>query len=257
MDNDTLKECKRYDKRAKLALAKTNNLIPCGYDNFPQPLQAPYKKYYNHIRSHASHTSVVLELGAGDGQHSLVAAECAKSFIATDISPTSLELLENRLLKQGVEVETKVSDMSDLPFDDSSVDMIISAGSLSYAEPIKVDAEVIRVLKPTGCFICVDSLNHNPIYRMNRFAHHLRGHRTKSTLNRMPTTQRIRQVSDQYSSCEVEYFGTISFASPVIQRVLGRKLTTKISSIFDRFSILNRWAFKFVLCATKPIKNNE
>ena len=32
-----------------------------------------------------------------------------------------------------------------------------------------VKKEIYRTLKKDGHFICVDSLNHNPIYRLNRF----------------------------------------------------------------------------------------
>jgi len=254
VDTDTFSERERYDKRARIALEETTEQAPCGYLGFPPYLQPPYSKYYSLIRNHVNNQAVVVELGAGDGQHSLEAAKLAKKFIATDISSTSLELLTKRLSKQDEEVETAVADMAQLPFGDSSVDVIICAGSLSYADPVKVDDEIIRVLKPGGYFICVDSLNHNPIYRMNRYMHYLQGHRTKSTLKRMPTLRRINQTGNRFSEIRVDYFGSISFAAPVIQKFLGNTFTSKISFFFDRISLFRRMAFKFVICAQKSTR---
>jgi ubiquinone/menaquinone biosynthesis C-methylase UbiE len=47
--------------------------------------------------------------------------------------------------------------------------LIVSAGSLSYGDNDKVLDEIYRVLKNKGAFIAIDSLNNNPIYRLNRF----------------------------------------------------------------------------------------
>lgn len=256
VDSDTDGERERYDKRAKIAFIETGERTTCGFHDFPDYLQAPYLRYYEYLHAIVNNQSVVIELGAGDGQHSLEVAKLTKQFVATDISPASLELLKVRLAEQGAEAETKVADMAQLPFVDASVDVIICAGSLSYADPIKVDDEIVRVLKPGGYFICVDSLNHNPIYRMNRYVHFLRGHRTKSTLKRMPTLRRIEQIGNRFSEVDVQYFGSITFSAPVMQKLLGNKLTSKISRFFDQNSLFNRMAFKFVLCAQNPVKTD-
>jgi hypothetical protein len=36
-------------------------------------------------------------------------------------------------------------------------------------------------LKNKGAFIAIDSLNNNPIYRLNRYLHYLKGERSLST----------------------------------------------------------------------------
>ena len=253
MDIDTNNERERYDKRAERVLRDDINLTPCGYEGFDKLLQQPYISYYDKIFSCVHKNSVVIELGAGDGQHSLCIAKNSDYFTATDISPASLELLKSRLLKEGAAVDTTVADMSNLPFEDNSVDVVTSAGSLSYADPAKVDAEIIRVLKPNGVFICVDSLNHNPIYKINRYIHYLRGRRTKSTLKRMPTLKRLHTLEQHFHEAGIDYFGSISFVSPVLCKILGNSLGTKIPGFFDQISVLNRMAFKFVLCASNPI----
>jgi len=146
-------------------------------------------------------------------------------------------------------VKICVADMESLPFEANSFDVIAIAGSLSYGEPDLVDAEVRRVLRPGGIFICVDSLNHNPIYRFNRWFHFLRGRRTKSTLLRMPTIARIQSISMEFKSAEVSYFGAVSYLMPVLAGIMGQSRAAQISDTVDRVVHVRRSAFKFVLVA--------
>ena len=124
------------------------------------------------------------------------------------------------------------------------------AGSLSYGDPTLVDAGVRRVLKPGGAFICVDSLNHNPIYRRNRWVHFLRGERTRSTLLRMPTEARIDSIAGHFSAGTVRYFGAISWAMPLMARVMGETRAVAAADAWDERFHTTRSAFKFVLVAT-------
>lgn len=139
--------------------------------------------------------------------------------------------------------------MESLPFDDSSFDVIACAGSLSYGEPLLVDTEIRRVLRPGGIFICVDSLNHNPVYRANRWLHFIRGNRSKSTLKRMPDLARIRALSEGFSNVDVRFFGAMSYAMPGIARLFGESTALVVSERIDHLVGVKRSAFKFVVVA--------
>ena len=104
--------------------------------------------------------------------------------------------------------------LENLPFKDKSFDAVVSAGSLSYGDSMKIDLEVRRVLKPGGYFICVDSLNNNPLYYINRFIHVKEKKREKISFLNMPTIKRIKSISKMYKKTEVKYFGCISFFRP-------------------------------------------
>ena len=142
-----------------------------------------------------------------------------------------------------------VADVEQLPFDNGSFDVVASAGSLSYGDAKKVDSEIRRVLKPNGLFICVDSLNHNPIYKFNRYIHFLRGARSKMTLLNMPTIQRINALNKMYNEVNVKYFGSISFLTPFMKILIGNKMTCRISYLVDTNFNIKYSAFKFVLIA--------
>jgi ubiquinone/menaquinone biosynthesis C-methylase UbiE len=128
--------------------------------------------------------SFVLEIGAGMGENTKFLLATEAKVCATDISEHSLSVIEKRFNND--KLTTKVADMEKLPFAGQSFDIIVSAGSLSYGDNDKVLDEIYRVLKNKGAFIAIDSLNNNPIYRLNRYLHYLKGERSLSTIARMP-----------------------------------------------------------------------
>ncbi|MEO8542818.1 MAG: class I SAM-dependent methyltransferase [Burkholderiaceae bacterium] len=215
----------------------------------PAYLRAPYLLYESQVAALIGPQHRVLELGAGAGGHTLALARTGAHVTATDISSHALTYLARRLADQGLTVLTRVADMEALPFAENAFDFVACAGSLSYGDPALVDAEIRRVLRPGGCLICVDSLNHNPVYRLNRLIHCYRGNRTKSTLKRMPDLTRIEQISRPFRTVEVRYFGALSFAMPVLARVLGTVRAEQFSDWMDRTARIRRSAFKFVLIA--------
>jgi ubiquinone/menaquinone biosynthesis C-methylase UbiE len=125
------------------------------------------------------------------------------------------------------------------------------AGGLSYGDNELVLNEIYRVLKPNGFFICVDSLNENPLYRLNRVIHFLRGDRTISTLHRMPTIGLINAYHRRFGNIKVRYFGSVSWAMPLLGRVFGATNAAIFSRWFDRIVGVRKSAFKFVMSVRK------
>ncbi len=251
MDSDKLVELMRYDDRARASLAGADQAPPerDAVAAMPAYLRAPYLYYQAMIAAMVRPDQAVLELGSGTGSHTLTLARSGAHVTATDISPHSLAYLERCLADQGVNVGTQVADMEALPFADNSFDVVACAGSLSYGDPVQVDSEMRRVLRPGGSFICVDSLNHNPVYRLNRLIHCYRGNRTRSTLERMPDLARIEQMSRMFQASKVRFFGGLSFAMPLVARFVGQERSSRFSDGFDRYMNVRRSAFKFVLAA--------
>ena len=213
-------------------------------------LRAPYLFYEKQINKLITKDNTVLELGSGTGLHTYSLSLTGAKIIATDISEEYLDvLMQNALKKRIYNVTTKIANIEKLPFEDNYFDIVASAGSLSYGEENNIDLEVRRVLKPGGYFICVDSLNNNPLYFLNRYLHVLRKKRKKVSFLNMPTVQRIEKISNMYSKTELKYFGCISFLGPVLSRVFGNEFFFKISNLVDKAFNIKRSAFKFVLVA--------
>ncbi len=249
MNNDKMAEHLRYDTLAQSLLAagtsKVETALLHGSLAVPPVYRAPYSYYEQCIRQYVGKEDDILELCSGTGLHTYVLAQTGARVVASDISSHSLEVLLQRI--RGV--ATRVADIESLPFETNSFDAVAIAGGLSYGDPDLVDAEIRRVLRPGGSFICVDSLNHNPVYRFNRWLHYRRGDRTKSTLLCMPTMERIQSISRGFKSAEVRYFGAVSYLMPVLVRIIGQRHAANVSDAVDRFVHVRRAAFKFVLVA--------
>jgi len=249
MNDDKKTECLRYDARAQSLLSMS--APECGADqtfgsaSIAPVLRAPYSYYEQCVSRYVTKDHDLLELGSGTGLHTDVLMRTGARVTASDISVHSLEVLSQRIGR----IKTCVADIESLPFEDNSFDVVACAGSLSYGEPALVDAEIRRVLRPGGIFICVDSLNHHPLYRFNRWVHYRKGERTKSTLLRMPTIDRIQSISAGFEKVEIRYFGAVSYVMPVLAGIIGQNRAAVISDVVDRIVNVRRAAFKFVLAA--------
>ncbi|VVH66256.1 hypothetical protein BSPLISOX_1854 [uncultured Gammaproteobacteria bacterium] len=244
--NDKEIEKNRYNNSAIGAL-ENNSIL--NIDELMLPLRVPYIHYRKMIQEYVDESTNVLEIGAGMGENTKFLLATEAKVCATDISEHSLSVIEKRFNND--KLTTKVADMEKLPFADQSFDIIVSAGSLSYGDNDIVMNEIYRVLKNKGAFIAIDSLNNNPIYRLNRYLHYLKGERSLSTIARMPDLKLLRKYEQKFGKIKTKFFGSISFLTPLMIKVFGEKMSTKISDTIDRIFAIKKSAFKFVLIVEK------
>ena len=102
-----------------------------------------------------------------------------------------------------------------------------------------------------GVMIAIDSLNDNLIYRFNRYMHYLKGNRSKSTLIRMPTMSLLDKYTEKFGHAEVKFFGAITWAFPLLSKVLSEQALTKLSNWIDASFNIQGSAFKFVIMLEK------
>ncbi len=247
--NDKIVEHNRFEKRAEVLL--NENLFEIskfGADSVPHYLRSPYDFYEKKLSEIIKPNWNLLEVGSGSGVHTQTLIKSNASVTASDISINSLKVLKN-IFNRNNNLKTVQADIEKLPFKDESFDLVASAGSLSYGNSFKVDKEIRRVLKPGGFFICVDSLNNNLIYKINRYFHYLKGGRSKITLKNMPSYRRIESLKEKYSNVDVKYFGSISYFMPLFSLIFGYKKSKNISDSIDKKFSIKKSAFKFVLIA--------
>ena len=250
MNNDKITEKERWDQRALSILENDMLETPeLGSKLVDLVLRSPYTFYEEKIKELIRPTHKVLEIGSGTGLHTYSLIKTGAHVTATDISTHSLNVLKKNLFHSNADLKTVVADMEQLPFENASFDVVTIAGSLSYGDKKKVDSEIHRVIKPAGYFICVDSLNNNPIYRVNRYIHYLKKERSKMTLYNMATIQRIDSLRSRYKDIDVNYFGSISFIAPLLSKLVGSNSTAIFSNYIDKLIKVKKTAFKFVLIA--------
>lgn len=104
----------------------------------------------------------IADLGAGDGNFSLLLAVRAKRVIAVDSSEKMLEVAREQAERNGVgNVEFRPGDMEELPVADSSVDLAFFSQSLHHAlHPARALAEAHRILRPGGRVVALDLAKH-------------------------------------------------------------------------------------------------
>jgi len=89
----------------------------------------------------------VLELAAGTGLITAEVAPRAADYVATDLEPAMLSLLQARV----PDVEARVADAMELPFETDRFDVVVAANLLHLLpDPGAGLAEVARVLRPGG-----------------------------------------------------------------------------------------------------------
>jgi SAM-dependent methyltransferase len=250
-DDKTI-ERERYDSRARRVLQSSHagSSFCNGALDLPEILRSPYLLYESELRARLSPGSVVLEIGAGSGNFTGTLIGSGARVVATDISSSSLKLLKARF-GATASVECGVADMESLPFGNASFDIVAIAGSLSYGDNESVMHEIHRVLRKNGALVCVDSLNHNPIYRLNRWIQYRFGNRSRSTIVRMPTLGLIDRYDDVFDAVKITYFGSLSWLAPALALLFGGRITQLLSDKTDRIIRVRRAAFKFVMVAEK------
>ncbi|HEY0762861.1 MAG TPA: class I SAM-dependent methyltransferase [Pyrinomonadaceae bacterium] len=99
----------------------------------------------------------VLDLGCGNGRHAMYFARQGFSAAGIDVSEQAIEWAKDWASREGLEIDFRVGDIENLPFDDSTVDVVVSHGVLDHVHMStarKAATEVRRVLGPGGLFYC-------------------------------------------------------------------------------------------------------
>jgi ubiquinone/menaquinone biosynthesis C-methylase UbiE len=94
-----------------------------------------------------------LEIGAGTGYFSLnlLQTGIVREATCTDISPGMLATLEHNAAGLGLHVTTAACDAAELPFEDSSFDLVLGHAVLHHLPDLpRAFAELARVLRPGG-----------------------------------------------------------------------------------------------------------
>ena len=247
--DDKQLEKERYDA----AYSKSGKFDNDYIEALPNYLKAPYEKFHQLLRENIRPHMSVLEVGTGSGIFSKTILEKCGRYLATDISPLSLELLNTKLSGEAnfEKLSTRELDIESPDLLNDTFDVIVSCGALSYGDNGLVLDNFKKLLKPGGAVLIVDSLDHNPVYRLNRLVHYLKGNRTLSTLQRMPTMELIESYKTEFAESQEYFFGALAFTAPFLTPFLDEKHVNRVVGCLDTRPTFRKHAFKFVLVARK------
>ena len=115
----------------------------------------------------------VADLGAGEGQLSLLLARYAARVIAVDQSAQMLSALVEGAREAGVggRIEAAQGDLESLPVADEAVDAAFLSQALHHAaRPERAVAEAARILRPGGVLVVLDLLRHQQEWVRDQWA---------------------------------------------------------------------------------------
>ncbi len=96
-------------------------------------------------------TERVLDVACGSGTAALVAARRYCDVTGIDYVPALIERARARAAASGLDVDFRVADAQDLPYDDDSFDLILSVYGVQFApDQERAAQEMLRVCRPGG-----------------------------------------------------------------------------------------------------------
>jgi ubiquinone/menaquinone biosynthesis C-methylase UbiE len=118
-------------------------------------------------RSRLQAGSDVLDVAAGNGNFAVAAARLGATVVATDLTPSMVDLGRSRSDALGLEIEWREADAEQLPFPDDRFDVVGSVfGAMFAPDPKRVASELFRVTKRGGL---VAMANYGPKGFLGRF----------------------------------------------------------------------------------------
>lgn len=120
------------------------------------------------VAQHQPESILDIATGTGDLAISLSATQ-AKKIIGLDISDGMLEVGRKKIKAQDLDnkISMVIGDSEELPFEDNTFDAItVAFGIRNFENLEKGLAEILRVLKPNGIFVILEtSMPTNPVYK--------------------------------------------------------------------------------------------
>lgn len=117
------------------------------------PVAGPTPDVAAHLRRVVKRGDRALDLGCGEGRHSIHLAKLGARVDAVDLEPRALKLAAAAARRAHVKVRFRTADALKLPFDDGAFDVVVDYGCFHHI--VKPDwrryvREMRRVLRPGG-----------------------------------------------------------------------------------------------------------
>ena len=259
-------EKNHYNKQAEEIIKKNYigfNWKQYGAERFGPILGAPFRFIEERLRRIIEKKREVinfLDYGCGTGVHSIFPAKIGAKVYGIDISEKSLEIAKKWAEQEGVKEQVKflVMDCERLEFPENFFDIVFNCGTLSCLNRERAFSEIVKVLKPDGYFISIDTLGHNPILNLKRKINLLRGLRTKQTYENVLRMKDIEIAKQYFNQTEVYFFNLFTLLLIPFQKFPGFKyflnLFQSIDKFLFQFPFFQKYAFKVVFIFSRPKK---
>jgi len=206
-------------------------------------LQSAHLHFENLVRDFVSinPTGVMLDFGCGTGSRTIHLIPAGWSLIGIDISKESINIAQSQGAATTQVTEYLVMDGEAMSFSKNKFDLIVDYGSFSSLNMNLAIPEIVRVLKPGGSLIAIETLGHNLLFNCKRKWNVFRGNRTTWTADHIMKKAEWRKMSAHFETVHIDYFGLTGLMLVPLIRFLPHKI--KIISEFF-FSTIDQQLFK-------------
>jgi len=200
----------------------------------------------------------VLDYGCGTGIHSLLPAACGAEVIGVDLSVESLKIARERIARAGLDgkVNFVAMDCEALDLPSESVDVVLDGGTFSSLDLDRALPEIVRVLKPDGCLLGIETLGHNPFANLKREINVYRGVRTAWAGRHILRVKDLEKIRRRFAAAEIHHFHLLSLSVlPFVGLAGMRRVLHAVDRLDSRLlalPFLKRYAFKAVFKFSEP-----
>ncbi|MFH2011544.1 MAG: class I SAM-dependent methyltransferase [Pseudomonadota bacterium] len=202
----------------------------------------------------------VLDYCCGNGDDSfIIAGDGASEIIGIDLSEVSIENCKKRTLQEGLEgkMSFQVMDAESLEFKEGTFDIVNEYGALHHLNLEKAYAEIARVLKKKGEFICTETLGHNPI--INYYRKRTPNLRTPWEVEHILKKKDIYMAEKYFNKVEIlGFFHLFALAAVPLRNSAGFNMILSaletIDSVLLKLPLLKWQAWQVVFVLSEPKK---
>lgn len=217
-----------------------------------------FEKKCFHILNIKNRKIEILDYGCGTGEKSINLAQHNSVITGIDISEKSVEIARAREIENTKYI---VMDCEKTDFENSKFDLVFDYGTFSSINIKKALPEIVRIMKRNGSLIAIETYGHNPLTNLKRKINVLIGKRTNWAAQHIMKKNDWLFVSHYFKSCEIKYFGAISYFFLPLVKIYPPKLRKKLLNriyLIDEFisniPLLQKFSFKTVVVLNNPIK---
>ena len=203
---------------------------------------------------------LILDFGCGSGLRTRKFIKNGWQLCGIDISAESIRIAKQDSAEEGLLAEYYIMDGESMTFPGDQFDLIVDYGAFSSVDMKKAVPELLRVLKPSGTIIAIETLGHNPIFNIKRKINVLSGIRTSWSAKHIMKLSDWAKLKNNFRICKIEFFGVATaLIAPLIwcmpQRLQNYLIMCceKIDNQLLKSDMVKPWAFKTVIQLSKLI----
>ncbi|HNZ43733.1 MAG TPA: methyltransferase domain-containing protein [Bacteroidales bacterium] len=256
MNDKTKIETEHYDQKAAV---RGDDPDKIGKSRVDMALQNAHDCFIAQIKTLQAEkkSGLILDYGCGTGYKTMFLADDNWKIMGIDISSVSIEFANKAVQKNNANAMYQVMDCEQMQFSDNSFDLVIDYGTFSSLSMEKAFPELLRVLKPDGSLVAIETFGHNPLTNFKRWLNVRSGRCTKWAASHIMKKDDWKKMAGSFSECTMYYRGFLVLMLVPVFSICPRWLMRSVEAadrLFLKIPFFKYFAFKTVVVLKNPKK---